>query len=487
MTFNFMNLGYYLWFLPVTLVLVLGLSRGRRTRQVGILCAMSYLFFVLASGWHVLLLLTSTLVDWTSGNRIHRSEEKVTRKRWLTVSLCVNLCLLAVFKYLDLLIETLGWWSLQAGASLPFDAPGLLLPVGISFYTFQTMSYTIDIYRGDGTPADTFIDFACYAAFFPQLVAGPIVRFGHFRDQIETPVAPTFARFRLGTTLIVYGLVKKIVFADNFAYHVDAIFTDGAPLDNVLLVYWGTLLFGLQIYCDFSAYTDIAIGSAHLMGIQLPENFRGPYGATSPQEFWRRWHISLSTWLRDYLYISLGGSRRGTRRLYLALMVTMILGGLWHGASWNFALWGLLHGFLLVAHRQIAGREWNKTFAERMPKAHLLSALIVTQWLVFMTWLVFRVEETGMMFRSLKTYLFFDIRFDPIEAFDALPGLHWLMIVLVLGFTLIHALSTMNGGRLKYAVARQSPLRWGVLMGLGIVMMWLLKPQEAVEFIYFRF
>jgi len=487
MGFDFTNPQYYLWFLPVTLILVFAVSKRKRSRQIGILCAMSYTFFILASGWHVLLLLTSTLVDWSAGNRIHRIGEQRLKKRWLKLSLVTNLTLLGVFKYLDLMIETLGWWSLQMGGSLPFNPPGLLLPVGISFYTFQTMSYTIDIYRGENTPADTFIDFACYAAFFPQLVAGPIVRFDYFRKQIDAPLEQSVGRFRLGLSLIVYGLVKKLVFADNFALHVNSIFVDGAPLDNLILVYWGAFLFGLQIYCDFSAYTDIAIGSGHLFGIRLPENFKGPYGAASPSEFWRRWHVSLSTWLRDYLYISLGGNRHGVRRMYFALMTTMILGGLWHGASWNFVLWGLLHGLLLIAHRNISGKKWNIRFAETRPRLHHLSALMVTQWFIFLTWLVFRVEETAMMLRSLKTFIFIDVRLDPIEAFDSLPGLQWLMIILALGFCIVHCASTINGGRLKYAVARLPNIRWGLVMGLGIASIWLLRPQEAVEFIYFRF
>jgi len=448
---------------------------------------MSYIFFILASGWHVLLLLTSTIVDWTAGNRIHRSEKVNIRRRWLHASLAVNLGLLAVFKYLDLMIETLGWWSLALGGHFPFTPPSLLLPVGISFYTFQTMSYTIDIHRRKGTPADSFIDFACYAAFFPQLVAGPIVRFDHFREQIRAPLSPSVTRFRLGVTLIVYGLVKKLVFADNFAYHVNAIFTDSSPLDNALLVYWGTFLFGLQIYCDFSAYTDIAIGSAHLFGVQLPENFHGPYGAASPQEFWRRWHVSLSTWLRDYLYISMGGSRRGRRRMYLALMTTMVLGGLWHGASWNFALWGLLHGLLLIGHRWISATGWCIRWGEKAPRSKHLVALLITQWFVFLTWLVFRLEDTAMMFRCLRTYLFIDATFSPIQTFEALPGLQWLIIVLAFSFVAVHAFSTANGGRLKYAVSRLPTIRWGFILGAGIGLIWLLRPQEAVDFIYFRF
>ena len=487
MSFNFMSPEYYLFFLPICFLLTILISREKKPVQILILCIMSYFFFILASGWHVLLLLVSTLVDWNAANRINKSTSLLVKKRWLKFSIIVNLSLLATFKYLDFLIETLGWWSLELGyLSMP-NAPNLLLPVGISFYTFQTMSYTIDVYRGKYLPAKSFLDFACYAAFFPQLVAGPIVRFDYFNEQIQNPLKTTNTRFRLAITLIVYGLFKKMIFADNFALHVNSIFSTGATLDNVIIIYWGALLFGLQIYCDFSAYTDIAIGSAHLFGIKLPENFKGPYGATSPKEFWRRWHISLSTWLRDYLYISIGGNRHGITRMYLSLMITMILGGLWHGASWNFVLWGIFHGILLILHRLVSLWRPLISMSEKLPKIYYLFSLIVTQWLIFLSWLIFRVEDNLMLFRSCKSYLFIDVRFDFIEAFEILPGLQWLMISLVLIFILLHGISTFQGGQMKYSLARLKWTYWSLLIGSMMAFIWLLSPQESAEFIYFRF
>ena len=317
--------------------------RGKRDRRVVLLVAMSYLFFWMASGWHFLLLAISTCTDWIAGRRISDSDDQTTRKRWLIASLTINLGLLATFKYLDFIIESLNLVALRLPSSPEIDTVGLLLPVGISFYTFQTMSYTIDIFRGKSKPYQRFHDFACYASFFPQLVAGPIVRSHEFLGQIENPKEFSMGRARLGITLIVYGLFKKMVIADNVALHVNSIFSEGAALDNTALVWWGALCFGIQIYCDFSGYTDIALGSAHLLGVELPENFRTPYAATSPRDVWRRWHISLSTWLRDYLYIPLGVVGTGLG-MAIALMATMLLGGLWHGASWNFVLWGFLHG-----------------------------------------------------------------------------------------------------------------------------------------------
>ncbi|MGB2479624.1 MAG: MBOAT family O-acyltransferase [Candidatus Poseidoniaceae archaeon] len=483
---DFVTREYYTLFLPLVVVLILFIGRKRRDTQVLIILAMSYIFFWLASGWHVLLLLTSTLVDWTAGKKIHESDEHRIRKRWLIVSLIINLGLLAIFKYLDFLIETWNLASLRFNGAPELDTFGLLLPVGISFYTFQTMSYTIDIYREKHGPYERFVDFACYAAFFPQLVAGPIVRSQHFLEQIQKPVSSNPHRFRLGLTLIIYGLSKKLIIADNVALHVNAIFADGVPLDNIGLVWWGALCFGIQIYCDFSAYTDIALGSGHLIGIELPENFKSPYAAKSPQDFWRRWHISLSTWLRDYLYIPLGGSRNGTRALIFALMGTMLLGGLWHGASWNFVLWGAMHGILLLAHRWLIQIDAVKNMFDSAPKLMLVGSWMITQYFVFMTWLVFRVEDTSMMLRSLKSFMGIDAHWDQMEFIEALPEIRLLTYGLVGIFIIAHGFSGKIGG-LKYWLAKQNPLVWGTCCGIIITATILLRPAETIDFIYFRF
>mgnify|MGYP001397826089 FL=1 len=483
---NFTTPEYYTMFLPIVVVLVLLLAKGRRNAQVIIMLTLSYVFFWLASGWHILLLLISTLVDWTAGKKIEQSEDNSIRKKWLITSLSINLGLLAIFKYLDFFIETWNLTSLRITGAPEIETLGLLLPVGISFYTFQTMSYTIDIYRKKHKPYERFVDFACYAAFFPQLVAGPIVRSQHFLEQIQKPVSSNPQRFRLGLTLIIYGLAKKLIVADNVAVHVDSIFSDGTHLQNTALIWWGALCFGIQIYCDFSAYTDIALGSAHLIGIDLPENFKAPYAATSPQDFWRRWHISLSTWLRDYLYIPLGGSRGGTRVLVVALMGTMLLGGLWHGASWNFVLWGAVHGLLLLIHRSLTKSNIIKSGFERAPITMLISGWIITQYLIFMTWLIFRVEDTTMLIRSLKSFIGYDSHWDLREGYDALPEIKLLPISIVAIFILMHGLSGKIGG-LKMWISKQNPLIWGVICGTLLSFTFLLRPAETVDFIYFRF
>ena len=483
---DFTTIEYYSHFLPATLIAVFMLGYRKRNTQISLLLVSSYAFFWFASGWHVILLLISTLLDWYVSNKINSTNEISTKKRWLTLSLVINLGLLGIFKYLDFLIESLNWTILKVGGSPSIEAMGLILPVGISFYTFQTMSYTIDIYRDKYKPYDNFTSFACYAAFFPQLVAGPIVRADHFKEQISKPISLQSNSFRFGITLIILGLAKKMIIADNVAIHVDSIFIEGEHLQNTALVWWGSLAFGIQIYCDFSAYTDIAIGSAALFGIRLPENFDSPYIARSPQDFWRRWHISLSTWLRDYLYIPLGGSRNGTRKMLIALMITMLLGGLWHGASWNFVLWGFLHGILLIIHKYLSKTKYVELFFTKLPKISIFTGWIITQFMIFVTWLVFRVEDLEILIPSMKSFVGIDNYFSFQMGWDLLPHGKYLTALLVVGFMIGHLLS-WKIGKFKYWMARTNALIWGIVMGIAIAGIIFLRPTTTVDFIYFRF
>ncbi|MDA8758614.1 MBOAT family protein [Candidatus Poseidonia alphae] len=483
---DFVTPSYYLYFLPVVFILTMGLASKRRRVQILVLLSMSYVFFWLASGWHIILLLISTCIDWTAGQKMQRSEEVQYRKRWLKISLITNLSILGIFKYLDFLIESLNLISLKFTEGVDFNTFELALPVGISFYTFQTMSYTIDIYRKKQKPYDSFLDFACYAAFFPQLVAGPIVRADHFRNEIQKPLTASPYRFRLGLTLIIYGIAKKLVIADNVALHANAVFVEGEHLANTGLIWWATLCFGIQIYCDFSAYTDIAIGSAHLMGVELPENFKTPYAARSPQDFWRRWHISLSTWLRDYLYIPLGGSRNGLKRMIFALMMTMLLGGLWHGASWNFVLWGLVHGLLLIVHRFGSKLRYVEGFFNKTGRFGILLSWFITQFFVFFTWLIFRVEETKVLIPSMKTFIGMGGHFDLMEMYEILPEIKILTFFVAFGFIILHGISGKLGGGKEW-LSRRHPIAWGTICGFMLCLAFYLRPAETVDFIYFRF
>lgn len=483
---DFVTLEYYIYFLPIVFFLTIGISLRSRRPQIIILLLMSYVFFWLASGWHIILLFISTLVDWSAGKQMAKDLNQKIRKRWLITSLFTNLTLLAIFKYLDFIIESLNLISLNFSDTLTIDSIGLLLPVGISFYTFQTMSYSIDIYRKKMEPFQNFTDFACYAAFFPQLVAGPIVRADHFQKQISQKLIFDPIKIKLGLTLIIYGIAKKMVIADNVAIHANLIFTEGEHLANTGLIWWGTLCFGIQIYCDFSAYTDIALGSAILLGIKLPENFRTPYRATSPQDFWRRWHISLSTWLRDYLYIPLGGSKNGTKIMIFALMGTMLLGGLWHGASWNFILWGFLHGILLLVHRFGKGLPLVKKFFELTPRFAILCSWTITQIAIFFTWLVFRIEDTQILLPAMKSFLGIDGHFNLEEMYHILPEIKILTGFIVVGFIILHGISGWVGGG-KIWLSKRGPVLWGIISGLMMALTFYLRPAETVDFIYFRF
>jgi len=483
---DFITTDYYFWFLPIVFLATFTIGHKKRRKQILILLVSSYVFFWLASGWHILLLFVSTITDWTASKKIHNSDDSKIRKRWLRGSLIINLGLLGLFKYLDFLIQSLNWVTLKLANSPEIDTFGLLLPVGISFYTFQTMSYTIDIYNSKNKPYEDFLSFSCYAAFFPQLVAGPIVRADHFEKEIEKVLSPSSMSIRLGLTLIVYGLAKKLIIADNMAVHVNTIFDDVEGLTNIGLVWWGALAFGIQIYCDFSAYTDIAIGSAHLLGITLPENFDSPYTATSPQDFWRKWHISLSTWLRDYLYIPLGGSRNGPRVMFFALMTTMLLGGLWHGASWNFVLWGLIHGLLLIIHRVVKQNNTVTSLFTSKPRIFTLMGWIVTQYFIFMTWLIFRLEDSSILIPALKSYIGIGSHWDTQEMLEHLPEIKFLTFGIAILFICGHLLSSKIGG-FKHWISRQNTLVWGVLIGTMIGLSLTLRPAETADFIYFRF
>lgn len=327
--------------------------RLRHRQQNLWLLAASYLFY----GWwdwrFLGLMVLSTVVDYTIGRAMPTSGR---RGALLAISIAVNLSILGTFKYFDFFIGSADQLLQWFGSDQSMPTLRLILPLGISFYTFQTMSYTIDVYRGVLQPERNLLRFALFVSFFPQLVAGPIERATHLLPQVQLPRAfPGPDAIRSGCLLILLGLFKKVAIADALAPSVESVFSD-AGTDSGLTLLVGVYAFAIQIYADFSGYTDIARGVARLLGFDLMQNFRQPYLSTSVTEFWHRWHISLSTWLRDYLYIPLGGNRSGPRRTTVNLMATMLLGGLWHGASWRFMVWGGLHGTYLAAERRRAGR-----------------------------------------------------------------------------------------------------------------------------------
>jgi D-alanyl-lipoteichoic acid acyltransferase DltB (MBOAT superfamily) len=384
------NSWVYAVFLPAVLSIYYVLNR--RSQNI-FLAVASYVFY----GWwdyrFCSLLFISTIVDYTCGRRMEHAGAS-ERRLWLWVSCCVNLGILGFFKYFGFFVDSaerlLGLMGLDA--SIP--TLSIILPVGISFYTFQTLSYTIDVYRGQLKPTRDIVEFALYVSFFPQLVAGPIERATRLLPQIQDVRRVDSHKLSSGAVLILIGLFRKVAIADGIAPQVNAIFENPSGAGSAELLV-GLYLFSIQIYCDFAGYSDIARGTARLLGFELVENFQHPYFSTSITEFWRRWHVSLSSWLRDYLYIPLGGNRQGVARTYRNLFLTMLLGGLWHGANWTFVVWGALHGFYLAIHKLILGERHPRVGnRRRQGREWAVDAIkmLLTFHLVALTWIFFRAS-----------------------------------------------------------------------------------------------
>ncbi len=390
MVFN--SLTFIVFFVMVLLLHRLPLSWT--TKKANLLVA-SYVFYAAWNPPFVLLLWISTIVDWFIARGIYAARDKsaMRRRAWLLISLAANLGFLGFFKYGEFLLKN--WQLLMASFGIDYQpvAWNIVLPVGISFYTFQTMSYTLDVYLGRSKPLKSFLDFSLFVTFFPQLVAGPIVRPGQLVPQFAVEKYATRDQILWGLGLMTLGLFEKIVIADGgLASTADAVFGAQGPV-GFADAWLGTLAFSGQIFCDFAGYSTIAIGTGLCLGFALPNNFRMPYAALGFSDFWRRWHISLSTWLRDYLYVPLGGNRKGEARTYVNLMLTMLLGGLWHGANWTFVAWGGLHGLYLAGERWI--RDRTGIHGEPVRWINRLALGLLTYALVNVTWVFFRAHTFG--------------------------------------------------------------------------------------------
>lgn len=458
----------------VFFVIVLAFNQFLRrwpAAQKTMLLAASYYFYGQFSWLYLLLILFSTVTDYAIGLGLVRVRHP---RRLLILSLCLNLGVLAFFKYADWVIGNWNTLDALAGFDWQLRPLDLLLPVGISFYTFQSMSYTIDVYRGDSPPRRNLLDYSLFIAFFPQLVAGPIVRDGEFFHELDRERDVDFATVRTALVLIALGYVKKVVVADNLALVVDPVFDSPTGLG-----FWDTLLgvyaFAFQIYCDFSGYTDIAIGCALLLGFRFPKNFNYPYVAETIQDFWRRWHMSLSRWLRDYLYISLGGNRKGPTRTQANLLLTMLLGGLWHGASWNFVIWGGLHGAYLVTERLVLSHfpAWSsRAFAMRALR------VVITFHLVCFAWIFFRarnLDDVGHILGNLAEPS--SMQFSTTQ--------HTGLVVLLGLLAIAHFLGNYRHFKNR-ASASEGPLFVGVLTSAILLLVWF-TPSTSVPFIYFQF
>jgi alginate O-acetyltransferase complex protein AlgI len=373
------------FFVFLAVVLALFYALPQRFRKY-LLLAASYFFYASWNPKFIALLLTLTAIDYTAGLWLERTAEPVRRRAILIASLAANLGFLGFFKYYNFAASNIALALGKPAHSFWLD---IVLPLGISFHTFQSISYVVDVYRGQQQVVRNPIDYALFICFFPQLVAGPIVRARDFFRDLYHWSAPAADEVSRGLFLIALGLTKKMAFADQFAAVANAYFGNLAANPGRLTAWCGVFAFGLQIYFDFSGYTDMAIGMAKLLGFHFPVNFRRPYLARSITDFWHRWHISLSTWLRDYLYIPLGGNRHGRWMTYRNLMLTMLLGGMWHGASWNFLIWGGYHGVLLSMERAIRGRREER---EGWTLLYPLQA-IFTFGLVLVGWVFFRAAD----------------------------------------------------------------------------------------------
>ncbi len=463
-------------FLAIVLLLYFRLPhRG----QNGLLLLASYVFYGAWDWRFCSLLFISTTVDWWVGLHLDPQRSAAYRKRVLLLSCVFNLGFLALFKYYGFFMHSFVDLAAQFGWHPDVRILNIALPVGISFYTFQSMSYTIEVYRNHLRPAKSYLEYAAFVAFFPHMVAGPIMRATALLPQIQMPRVLTQAHVVEGLRLILWGSYKKMVIADNMALIADPIFARGGPFTFADVVV-GVVAFAFQIYGDFSGYSDIARGVASLMGFQLMVNFDLPYLATSPQDFWRRWHISLSTWLRDFLYVSLGGNRRGEARTYLNLMLTMLLGGLWHGANWTFVAWGAYHGALLSMHRWIAP-QWEAVRGERsLWRARLgwASSVAFMFCLTLYGWLLFRCHSFDQI--SQMTQALFTGPYEP-RALLRLSTIAFYACPLVIIQLIQYAKDDLD-------VMRTAPLPSQVaLYAFLLYSIFLFGAFDGATFIYFQF
>ncbi len=436
-------------------------------------------FYMSWNPWFILLIFASTSIDYFVALYLERLAVRIenpsyVRKRRLLVSLSVaiNLSILAFFKYTVFALDTTQ--SVCNALGIPLSVPTLkvILPLGISFYTFEAISYIVDVYRQKIRAVRSPLDYALYILFFPHLVAGPIVRSGDFLPQLERNKRFSWLRMQAGVQLFLLGLFKKAIIADHLAGIIDPIFKCPGNYGSVAL-WLATLGYAAQIYCDFSGYSDMAIGAAHMLGFKLPANFRLPYFAASPGEFWHRWHISLSSWLRDYLYIPLGGSRNGTLATYRNLMLTMTLGGFWHGASWTFVVWGFYHGLLLVLHRACPLPRWSQGTLFR-PVGMLMTFLAVC-----VGWVFFRAQSLGDAGTILSGLLL------PAAGAE-LPADQVRLVLACLSAVLAgHLIGTFVS--LRRLEQRLPAIVAGGALGLSLVLYFLLLPQDGKGFIYFQF
>jgi alginate O-acetyltransferase complex protein AlgI len=494
----FHSLDFIGFFIAVTAIYWLLPLKGQNL----LLLVASYWFYGYVHPWFLILIAISTLLDYVSARLIEAMPAR--RRALLWLSIAANLGMLGFFKYFNFFAANVHAALASLGLDVSLPVLRVVLPVGISFYTFQSLSYTIDVYRGELRARRSLLDFAVFVSLFPQLVAGPIVRAAYLLPQVEAARRFSLTAARTGLLQIVWGFFKKLVIADNVGIVANKVFALSDPTFPILWA--GVFAFAIQIYADFSAYTDIARGTSRWLGFELPENFDHPYFARSPSDFWRRWHISLSTWFRDYVYVPLGGSRRGEWAWIRNILVTFVLSGLWHGASWNYVLWGVYHGLLLVvtrAHammkplRVLSGTRTQAAgdSAGPWPEIPVLRPLLVTMQtlgmfgLTMVGWLIFRETELPALVR--------DLSLSPWAA----PELDWQVARYLFLLTFIYSLPLWIHGLWVESVrdangnrpAESTTASWpavavqGLAVGAAFAAILVFRSTTSMDFIYFQF
>jgi len=475
------NSTLYMVFLPIVVALYFAIPQRRRWM---LLLAASYYFYMCWKVEYAILIMASTLVDYYAGLHMAKHPERRGRRKYLILSLLCNLGMLFGFKYFNFVngqvLQIFKYFMID----YPVGVLDVMLPVGISFYTFQTLSYTIDVYRGEREPERHLGIFALYVAFFPQLVAGPIERSTRLMPQLRQAHDFDYDRVTSGMKLMAWGFFQKLVIADRVAVYVNCVYNSPESFHGwrVLIA---TYLFAFQILCDFSAYSDIAIGTARILGFTLMENFRRPYFATSMHDFWSRWHISLSTWFRDYLYIPLGGNRVGKTRWYFNLLIVFVISGFWHGANWTFLAWGAMHGLYLttgIATAKLRARLAGAVRLDRVPRLHAFLKGIVTFHLVCLGWVVFRankIGDVGVLLRNLFQSSSEDPSM-PMRGSELRLGALAILVLLI-----VHALQAKEPIHERWA-RRPVALRMAGYCALVLVIV-AFGVFGGQEFIYFQF
>lgn len=461
------------WALFLVFIPLYALLKNRRWQMIAFVVAFSLYFYYKSSGFFFLLLVGTSLLDWSLSRLMMRLKTRAMQRVCVIVSIMASIGILGYFKYANFFMWN---WNMMVGGN--FQPLDIILPVGISFYTFQSISYIVDVYKGRVEATKTWLEYAFFLSFFPALVAGPIVRADYFLPQVKQNVKATRDEVYMGLWLIILGIIKKAIIADYIAQYNDLIFANPTGYTGFESL-MGVVGYTMQIYCDFSGYSDMAIGIALIMGFKLSTNFNFPYKSNNLTEFWRNWHISLSSWLRDYIYIPLGGNRKGTFRTYLNNFLTMLIGGLWHGANWKFVFWGAMHGIGLAVHKAF------KPLLNKVPNTWIVKALSwsVTMIFVSLLWVFFRADtwqESVLIIQNI----FKDFRPDYIPVFVSVRYI-WLIMMAVI--IVSHAL----------------PRRWYDIMGRWFVKSpWIVKllifvivvqlviqfmSEDVTPFIYFQF